>query len=508
MRRALRAVARAVRGHDRQPVHRPRRRAGEGPGAQDGRRYPPTPHRRLGRRRHARRGDARSPVAADLPPSAERTAMAAPMPRHQHDGVDGNPACRSPMKSLAAIAGAAVDQLVGEPPIVLHPVARFGALMHRVERHVYADRRARGVAYAAVGVGVGVTAGLALRRTIGPTAATIAATTICAAGRMLDDEAMRISRRLQEGDVDTARRQVRSLVGRSTDHLDEHEISRAVIESVAENCVDAVTASLFWGSIGGAPAVLAHRAVNTLDAMVGHRDRPLRTIRVGERPTRRCGQLRSRTPHRPRRHGGSSASGPRHLARRAPRCPPAPFAQRRRHRGHLRRRARRSSGRREPVRRPRRRSRNSWRRTRTRTTRHRVGGSAATDRDHDLRAHAGRDRLGLPGHESPTRSLGEGSVGPGSRASGRRSSMPMTSHDPVAPGHRPDEHGAVLRSLGRDGRLLPDGPRSRRCVRERLVRRVRADRIVVSQHRRRLASDGRRGRRTRRHADLARSGSR
>jgi adenosylcobinamide-phosphate synthase len=176
------------------------------------------------------------------------------------------------MKSLAATAGTALDQLVGEPPIGLHPVARFGALMHRVERHVYADRRARGVAHTAVGVGVGVIAGLVLRRTIGPTAATIAATTICAAGRMLDDEGMRISRLLREGDVDAARRQVRSLVGRSTDHLDEHEISRAVIESVAENCVDAVTASLFWGSIGGAPAVLAHRSVNTLDAMVGHHD--------------------------------------------------------------------------------------------------------------------------------------------------------------------------------------------------------------------------------------------
>ena len=61
-----------------------------------------------------------------------------------------------------------------------------------------------------------------------------------------------------------------SLVGRSTADLGEAEISRAVIESLAENTVDAVIASLVWASIGGAPAVLAHRAVNTLDAMVGH----------------------------------------------------------------------------------------------------------------------------------------------------------------------------------------------------------------------------------------------
>jgi adenosylcobinamide-phosphate synthase len=89
---------------------------------------------------------------------------------------------------------------------------------------------------------------------------------------MLDDEAIHIARLLQGGDLDAARRHVRSLVGRTTEHLDEHEISRAVIESVAENSVDAVSASMFWGSIGGAPGVVAHRAVNTLDAMVGHHD--------------------------------------------------------------------------------------------------------------------------------------------------------------------------------------------------------------------------------------------
>ena len=54
--------------------------------------------------------------------------------------------------------------------------------------------------------------------------------------------------------------------------LDATGIVRAAVESVAENTVDAVTAPLLWAAIGGAPAVLAHRAVNTLDAMVGHRN--------------------------------------------------------------------------------------------------------------------------------------------------------------------------------------------------------------------------------------------
>jgi adenosylcobinamide-phosphate synthase len=60
-------------------------------------------------------------------------------------------------------------------------------------------------------------------------------------------------------------------VGRDPDGLDEAEITRAVVESVAENTVDAVVAPAFWAAVGGAPAALGYRAVNTLDSMVGHR---------------------------------------------------------------------------------------------------------------------------------------------------------------------------------------------------------------------------------------------
>ncbi|MEQ1698603.1 MAG: adenosylcobinamide-phosphate synthase CbiB [Ilumatobacteraceae bacterium] len=176
------------------------------------------------------------------------------------------------MTALAAAAGGLVDQIVGEPPLRWHPVARYGATMQRVEQTIYADRRSNGIAFTAIGVGLGTGIGLALRRTVGPTLATVVATAVSAAGRMLDDEAITMAALLHSGDLGTARERVRSLVGRSTADLDQNEISRAVIESVAENCVDAVTSSMFWATIGGAPAVLAHRAVNTLDAMVGHHD--------------------------------------------------------------------------------------------------------------------------------------------------------------------------------------------------------------------------------------------
>ncbi len=174
------------------------------------------------------------------------------------------------MTTATAVAGVVFDQMLGEPPGAWHPVARYGNLMSWVEQQLYADRRRNGVVFTAVGVSIGVSVGLVLRTFTGPTVATIVATTACSAGKMLDDEANAIGRLLLGGDLPAARRRLGSLVGRTTDTLDESEISRAAIESVAENSVDAVTASMFWAAMGGAPGVLAHRVINTMDAMVGH----------------------------------------------------------------------------------------------------------------------------------------------------------------------------------------------------------------------------------------------
>ena len=96
------------------------------------------------------------------------------------------------------------------------------------------------------------------------------ATAVAVAGRMLDAEGVAVGRLLAAGDLDGARRRVRSLVGRTTADIDEAGIARAVVESIAENTTDAVVAPALWAAVGGAPAVLAYRAANTLDAMVGH----------------------------------------------------------------------------------------------------------------------------------------------------------------------------------------------------------------------------------------------
>ena len=92
------------------------------------------------------------------------------------------------------------------------------------------------------------------------------------AGRALADTANQIAAALDAGDLDHARAALPGLVGRDPSGLDEKEIARAVVESVAENTVDAIVAPALWAAVAGGPGALGYRAVNTLDAMVGHRN--------------------------------------------------------------------------------------------------------------------------------------------------------------------------------------------------------------------------------------------
>jgi len=170
----------------------------------------------------------------------------------------------------AAAAGWAIDHVVGEPPTALHPVAWFGTAMTRLESHTYRDASAAGAIHLAIGVGGAWFLGRLATRLLGAPIATALATGVSVAGRMLLDEGTAIIDAVERGDLDDARRRLPTLVGRDPSLLYEDEVLRAVVESVAENSVDAVIAPLLWATAGGAPAVLAHRASNTLDAMVGH----------------------------------------------------------------------------------------------------------------------------------------------------------------------------------------------------------------------------------------------
>ena len=169
----------------------------------------------------------------------------------------------------------ALDALLGDPRRG-HPVAAFGRAAAALESRDYADTRLRGVAHAAACVlAVAVPAALLHRRTRGrpPLEAAAAALAVWAVtgARSLHGEAERAVVALDSNDVRTARQVLPSLCGRDPAGLDATGIARAVIESVAENTSDAIVAPLLWGAVAGLPGLAAYRAVNTLDAMVGHR---------------------------------------------------------------------------------------------------------------------------------------------------------------------------------------------------------------------------------------------
>ncbi|EPH43104.1 cobalamin biosynthesis protein [Streptomyces aurantiacus] len=177
--------------------------------------------------------------------------------------------------AYGATAGLLGDLLLGDPRRG-HPVAAFGRAAGAVERVLWRDHRGWGALHTLVcaggAVGAGVLASLAGRRSRAASVGlTAAATWAVVGGTSLGREARAVGGALAAGDVDVARERLPHLCGRDPEALDADGIARAVVESVAENTSDAVVGALVWGAVGGVPGLLGFRAVNTLDAMVGHR---------------------------------------------------------------------------------------------------------------------------------------------------------------------------------------------------------------------------------------------
>lgn len=94
----------------------------------------------------------------------------------------------------------------------------------------------------------------------------------CLATRNLLDEASAVVKALEASDTATARLRLARIVGRDTANLDENEIARAVIETLAESLCDGIIAPFLYLTVGGVPLAIAYKATNTLDSMIGHRD--------------------------------------------------------------------------------------------------------------------------------------------------------------------------------------------------------------------------------------------
>ena len=183
------------------------------------------------------------------------------------------PSCRGRVAGIAA--GYCADRLLGDPRRG-HPVALFGRGAAALERLTYDDSRAAGVVHTGVLLSALAVAGAMAERAAvrrGPgwvAAATAVVTFVALGGTSLTRTGGEMAGLLKGGDVDAARRLLPSLCGRDPAVLGADGLTRAALESVAENTSDAQVAPLLWAAVGGVPAVLVYRGANTLDAMIGH----------------------------------------------------------------------------------------------------------------------------------------------------------------------------------------------------------------------------------------------
>ena len=175
---------------------------------------------------------------------------------------------RGRLRAAGLLIGFLADAALGDPRRG-HPVAGFGVLASRLERTTYRDARLAGAVHVALLVGGTVALGRVLGR--GGVPATALATWVVLGGTSLTREGGALAAEIDAGDLSAARRRLPSLCGRDPASLDGAGMARAGTESVAENTSDAVVAPLFWGAVAGVPGLLGYRAVNTLDAMIGHR---------------------------------------------------------------------------------------------------------------------------------------------------------------------------------------------------------------------------------------------
>jgi len=174
-----------------------------------------------------------------------------------------------------------LDLLLGDPRWLPHPVQGIGWLAQRAEaplRRLIPNQRLAGVVAVVwvVGsttlVGLGLLKGAALLHPLLGDLVAILLLYTCLATRSLHDHALAVYRPLKAGDMAAARQRVSWLVGRDTEQLDEAEVTRAAVESVAENTVDGCTAPLLYACLAGPLGALAYKAISTLDSTFGYKN--------------------------------------------------------------------------------------------------------------------------------------------------------------------------------------------------------------------------------------------
>ena len=193
--------------------------------------------------------------------------------------------------AMALLIGFIIDCLVGDPHWLPHPVVLIGRLIAWLERVLRrllpktaaGERTAGGLIWLVTAALSGLVPWGILRvcGLISPWLTLGVQSIMCwqiIAPRALRDESMKVYRALKTGTLQDARRAVSMIVGRDTEQLDAAAVTRAAVETVAENASDGVIAPLLFLALGGAPLGFLYKAVNTMDSMLGYVEPPYKNV--------------------------------------------------------------------------------------------------------------------------------------------------------------------------------------------------------------------------------------
>ncbi|MBE0523508.1 MAG: cobalamin biosynthesis protein [Methanosarcinales archaeon] len=172
-----------------------------------------------------------------------------------------------------------MDILIGEPPGTIHPVVWIGKVIKYLNNLSFGNKRMFGIFMVIVTAGISLLAGAVVviaSSYISETFALLLAAYFLKSTfsfRMLLTSARHIKSQLESGTLKNAKKDLKALVSRDTTNLDKLHMTSAVIESTSENFVDGIVSPLFFYLILGLPGALVYKAVNTLDSMIGYRNK-------------------------------------------------------------------------------------------------------------------------------------------------------------------------------------------------------------------------------------------
>ena len=186
---------------------------------------------------------------------------------------------------LAIASGFILDLIFGDPHWLPHPICLIGnliAYMEKLLRKIFGSNESNllvgGLALVLIVTTVSFSVPYFILKwagSISPLFVFVLETIMfyqIFATKCLENESMKVYTELKKGDLAAARKQLSWIVGRDTQDLSDEEVTKAAVETVAENTADGIIAPMFFMFIGGAPLAFLYKSINTMDSMVGYKN--------------------------------------------------------------------------------------------------------------------------------------------------------------------------------------------------------------------------------------------